>query len=240
MESMKSQDIVILLKLVSLQEQEARPEEQVAGKPAAVQGLSESEAPYSVRGLAALLGISKTEVSASLRRSLWAGLAIKDRWSGHPKPNRRYLLGFIIHGLRFVFPVRPGAVTRGVPTAFDAPMLQGRLFSGGDDICVWPAADGHLKGQSIAPLFKSVPYAARKDDLLYEYLALIDSIRIGNAREFGLAVETLSARLLKRRQLFWMLRTVADALGADLRERSGVGGRLHEPPRPAFHRRFRG
>jgi len=205
MESMKSQDIVILLKLVSLQEQEARPEEQEArpeeqeaGKPAEVQGTSENEAPYSVRGLAALLGISKTEVSASLRRSFSAGLAIRDRRSGHPKPNRRYLHGFIVHGLRFVFPVSPGAMVRGIPTAFNAPMLKGRLLSGGEDIFVWPAADGHRKGQSITPLFKSVPYAARKDDLLYEYLALIDSIRLGNAREFGLAVETLSARLLKK------------------------------------------
>jgi len=42
-------------------------------------------------------------------------------------------------------------------------------------------------GQSVLPLFSSVPFAVRRDKLLYEYLALIDAIRLGNAREVNLA-----------------------------------------------------
>ena len=53
-------------------------------------------------------------------------------------------------------------------------------------------------GQSIKPLFKSVPEAVQKDERLYEYLALVDAIRLGNQREVGLAGDLLSERLLKR------------------------------------------
>ncbi|MCL2715285.1 MAG: hypothetical protein FWD68_12030 [Alphaproteobacteria bacterium] len=188
---MRSQDVVILLKLISLQTQEAMC-------PNDPRWNFESDGANSMRGLQAQLGISKTEISASIHRSLAAGLAIKDRRSGRPKPNRRYLHGFIVHGLRFVFPARPGAITRGIPTAFAAPMLKGRLLLGSDDSCVWPASDGQINGQCVHPLFRSVPDAARKDELLYEYLALIDAIRLGGPREFRVAAETLSERLLKR------------------------------------------
>ncbi|WP_213286841.1 hypothetical protein [Bradyrhizobium sp. sGM-13] len=188
---MKSQDIVVLLKLVSLQEEE----EKGSG---ALQWSFPSEAPYSVRGLESLLGISKTEINASIKRSVSTGLAIKDRDSGRPKPNRRNLHSFIVHGLKFVFPAKPGAMTRGIPTAFAAPMLKGQLVSGGEYIYVWPAAEGRDMGQSVQPLFKSVPEAVQRDERLYEYLALVDAIRLGNQREVGLAGDRLSERLLKK------------------------------------------
>lgn len=189
---MKSQDIVILLKLASLQEQEtqsfAENSERSSGR----------EDPYSVRGLEASLGISKTEVNASIKRSIASGLAIKDREFRQAKPNRRNLHNFIVHGLKFVFPAKPGAMTRGIPTAFSAPMLQNLLMSAGEDIYVWPYAQGKEKGQSIEPLFKSVPKAVQNDERLYEYLALVDAIRLGRQREAGLAADRLEERLMKR------------------------------------------
>lgn len=191
MDGIKSQDIVVLLKLVSLQEQEEK-------EPGEFQRSFQGEAPYSARGLESLLGISKTEINASIKRTLSTGLAIKDRDSGRPKPNRRNLHSFIVHGLKFVFPAKPGAMTRGIPTAFAAPMLKGQLVSGGEYIYVWPSAEGRDMGQSVQPLFKSVPEAVQKDERLYEYLALVDAIRLGNQREVGLAGERLSERLLKK------------------------------------------
>jgi hypothetical protein len=89
-------------------------------------------------------------------------------------------------------------MTRGVPTAFAAAPLKNRLISAGEYIYVWPYAKGKDKGQSVEPLFRSVPEAAQKDDRLYEYLALADAIRLGNQREAGLAAERLSERLLKK------------------------------------------
>jgi hypothetical protein len=187
---MKSQDIVILLKLVSLEQEEQ-------GRGARPGRNSNHEDPYSVRGLESALGISKTEVNASIKRSVSSGLAVKDRASGQPKPNRRNLYNFIVHGLKFAFPAKPGAMTRGVPTAFAAAPLKNLLISAGEYIYVWPYAKGKNMGQSVAPLFKSVPEAVQKDDRLYEYLALVDAVRLGNQREAGLAADRLSERLLK-------------------------------------------
>jgi len=189
---MKSQDIVILLKLVSLQEQED------SGLLDGADWMSGREEPYSVRGLGASLGISKTEVSASINRSLESGIAIKNRKRGRAKPNRRNLYEFIVHGLKFVFPAKPGSMSRGIPTAFAAPVLEGQLMSAGEDIYVWPYAQGRDRGQSVEPLFKSVPEAVGKDERLYEYLALIDAIRLGKQRESNLSAERLKERLLTR------------------------------------------
>ncbi len=183
---MKSQDIYILLKLVCLQQ------DRLSGAYL----YDELGDYYSARGLSAALGVSKTEVNASIRRSIDVGMAIKDRESGYPKANRKALLEFIIHGLKYVFPAKPAEIVRGLPTAFSAPILEGKLLSMGDYIYVWPYAEGHEKGQSVQPLFKSVPKAVLEDERLYEYLALIDAIRLGNPREANLAAEMFEQRLM--------------------------------------------
>lgn len=74
-------------------------------------------------------------------------------------------------------------------------MLEGKLYSSGDLLMVWPDARGNSKGQAIAPLFKSAPYAVRRDRELYAMLALTDAIRLGNPRESKLATEQLSVYL---------------------------------------------
>lgn len=187
---MKGQDIVVLLKLASLEDDAKKvghgspPLEPVAG-----------EDPYSVRSLEAALGISKTEISASLKRSIASGLAIKDRKTNRPKPSRRHLREFIVHGLKFVFPAKLGVMQRGLATAFAAPVLRDSLHSAGSLIFVWPDAHAKEMGQSVEPLFKSVPEACRKDERLYAYLALLDAIRIGNQRESKHAADLLVQRL---------------------------------------------
>jgi hypothetical protein len=137
----------------------------------------------SIRGLAAETGISKSEVSQSLKRNYFAGLAKPDRKSDLPRANLRALLEFVVHGLRYVFPVKPSELTRGIATGLAAPVLQGQLMTAGELAPIWPDAKGNSKGQAIVPLFKSVPFAVRKDPQLYEYLALADAIRMGQPRE---------------------------------------------------------
>jgi hypothetical protein len=187
---MKGQDIVVLLKLASLED-----DAKEIGHESPPLGLVAGEDPYSVRGLEAALGISKTEISASLKRSIASGLAIKDRKTDRPKPSRRHLREFIVHGLKFVFPAKPGAMQRGLPTAFAAPVLRESLHSAGSLIFVWPYAHAKEMGQSVDPLFKSVPEACEKDKRLYAYLALVDAIRIGNQRESKHAADLLVQRL---------------------------------------------
>ena len=138
-----------------------------------------------MRSLEGELGISKTEFSASIRRRLAANLAIKS--TVRAQANRRNLIEFVQHGLKYVFPAKPGAPQRGVATGFAAPMLEGKLVSAGADIYIWPHHEGSQRGLSIAPLFKSVPDAALEHARLYELLALIDAIRTGNQREASLA-----------------------------------------------------
>lgn len=122
-------------------------------------------------------------------------MAIKS--GGHPKVNRRNLTEFVQHGLKYVFPAKAGAPQRGVATGFAAPMLEGQLVSAGAYIYVWPHAEGSQRGPSITPLFKSVPEAALKDERLYEFLALIDAIRLGNQREANLAQVRFEERMAR-------------------------------------------
>jgi len=213
---MKSQDIFILLKLVSLQRKEADLASQKSADKAydrdwegwddEIWGSDEEHYRsdfqansmadfYTARGLAAELGVSKTEVNASIKRMVSVGLAIYDREKKYPKANTRSLLEFISHGLKYVFPAQPAEIVRGIPTAFAAPVLEGEIMTAGEFIYVWQDPRGKQKGQSIKPLFKSVPFAVKKDPILYELLALVDAVRLGNSREANVAVSQLEKRL---------------------------------------------
>lgn len=215
---MKSQDLLLLLRLVSLERAEARltacvkdADQEPVELPFDWEGWeteleekyasgsdSTAAAPaehYTARALAGAVGISKTEVSAPLRRSLDAGLARRDRHSGLPRVNRSALLEIGEHCLRWVFPVRPGPLARGVPTGFAAPVLADQVFSAGKKPYVWTDAHGKATGQSISPLYKSVPMAVRRDSDLYAMLALPDALRLGQPRERAIARERLAAML---------------------------------------------
>jgi hypothetical protein len=213
---MKSQDVFILLKLVSLQQQEQGvadefsnedrlrfhgwegwdTEEDYPEDSLANDHVIESMGDYyTVRGLSAALGVSKTEVSASLKRSMQVGMAVRDRHSGKPKANTKALVEFVNHGLKYVFPAKAAEVVRGIPTSFAAPVLEGQLMTAGEFIYVWPDARGNRKGQALTPLFKSVPQAVKKDLILYELLALVDAIRMGNPREANLAMKVFEKRV---------------------------------------------
>ena len=51
--------------------------------------------------------------------------------------------------------------------------------------------NGTDSGQSVEPLFKTVPKAIAQDKNLYAMLALVDAIRLGNEREASLARKML-------------------------------------------------
>lgn len=142
---------------------------------------------YSVRALSASLALSKSEVSNSLNRCRKIGLIYADLKSGKPMVRSLALLDFVKYAIRYVFPSKPGPIVRGIPTAFAAPIMEGKVMSGGDLIPVWPDAYGKSKGQEITPLYKTVPGAVKKDELLYHFLALVDAIRIGGPREAKVA-----------------------------------------------------
>lgn len=214
---MKSQDIGLLLKLVSLHKQELLPESEGMSKAWPMNwedwSIGENDAGvvasglrhygrseylasrYTARGLEEETGISKSQINLALNRCVDVGLAKKERKSGLPRANTQALFNFIVHGLKYVFPAKPGEITRGITTAFAAPVLSSKLMSAGELVMVWPDARGNTQGQSIEPLFTSATYAVRRDPEMYSYLALIDAIRIGRPREANLAIEMLQKRL---------------------------------------------
>ena len=155
------------------------------------ESLKKIQSQYSVRGLSALTGISKTEVAESLKRNINAGISRNDRKNNLPRINKSIMYNFIVHGLKYVFPASISLMTRGIPTSFASPALQEHVETAGNLIFVWSDPEGNKMGQSIEPLFSSVPFAVRQDRKLYEFLALVDAIRLGNARETNLAISQL-------------------------------------------------
>lgn len=163
---MRPQDVAVLLKIVALGNDDWR-------------GID----------LAHALRLSPAEVSNSLKRSAMAGLVDGTK----RRVARAALLEFLKHGLPYVFPVQPGGVVRGVPTAHAAPPLRAKFLT--DEAYVWPYAKGEQKGQAIAPLYPGAAAAALDDPALHELLALADALRTGRTRERAEAEKELAKRL---------------------------------------------
>lgn len=164
---MKPQDIVILLKIIAYDNKD-----------------------WGQVSLAESLNMSQSEISQSLVRSKFAGLLD----GGGKKVMRMALMDFLQYGLAYVFPQKPAAIVRGMPTAHSAPPLNEEIQS--EELYVWPSASGKSRGQSILPLYPSVVEAAKKDEKLYQLLALVDALRVGKTREKNLALRELKHRIL--------------------------------------------
>jgi hypothetical protein len=113
------------------------------------------------------------------------------------RPNVSAIEEFLIHGIKYVFPAQRGGPTRGVPTSYAAEPLNQMIAPGDEPIPVWPHPEGKKRGIAFAPLYKTAPAAALRDPLLYKYLALVDTVRDGRARERKLAEQEIS-KLLRR------------------------------------------
>lgn len=166
--TLKSQDIVIALKLLS------------------------SGPAKSFADLGGSLGISASEAHAAVRRLAEARL-----WDSDLKRlNRHAFLGFLIHGVPYAFPAALKETTRGVPTGWAAPVFAGRIVAN-EPPPVWPDPEGEARGQAVKPLYPSVVQAAKLDPKLYDLLALVDALRLGRARERKIAEQELEKRLME-------------------------------------------
>lgn len=87
-------------------------------------------------------------------------------------------------------------MTRGLPTSYAAAPLRQHFAKSNEAPPVYkPEPEGTVRGEELAPLYRSVPKAARQDEQLYELLVLVDAVRSGRARERELAVKELRSRL---------------------------------------------
>ncbi len=209
---MKSQDILLMLKLISIHgSSHNRLSSEIIVSNNQWQDWDEEElsqnyledpfleSQFSVRALAHETGISKSQVSLSLNRCYAVGLAKTDRKTLLPKPNSQALSEFIFYGLRYVFPAKLGEVTRGIATSIGAPVLQGKLMSSGELTPVWPNPKWNTKGMAVEPLHKNVDKAIINDPNLYAMLALTDAIRLGHPRERNMAFDKLNALIKELR-----------------------------------------
>ncbi len=138
------------------------------------------------------LGMSASEVHAAVRRLEDARLVD----AGTREVRREALCKFLVHGVPFAFPVHAQEVTRGLPTAWAAPVMADKFQAAEQIPPVWPDPNGKVQGAAVRPLYPSVPGAARRDSALYALLALVDALRLGRARERQFA-ETKLSQLLK-------------------------------------------
>lgn len=146
--------------------------------------------------LAGEVGLSASETNSAVQRAIGAGLLAEPlEPRGKPTPIRAALLSFLSHGVRHAFFAKPGRIVRGMPTAHSAPPLRSLIESAEDSPLVWPDELGDRRGQAIEPLYPSVPAVARRNQGLYELLALTDAIRCGRTRERELALSELRERL---------------------------------------------
>ncbi len=167
MRGIKPQDVLVLLKIMLWEKK-----------------------PWRHMDLAEELGLSQAEVSFALERCRRAGLLD----SSKKKILRFPILDFLVYGLRYVYPAQPGPLCRGMPTAHSAPPLSQMIVSDEHDQYVWPWDEGTVRGQAIEPLYESVPFAAKRDPKLYEFLAMVDALRVGRARERALALQEIKRR----------------------------------------------
>jgi DNA-binding Lrp family transcriptional regulator len=163
----KPQDVVVALKL----------------------SLKSANASYAELGKA--LGMSASEVHAAVRRLVDARLMEPETKT----VRREALRNFLIHGVPYAFPAQLKEVTRGMPTAWGAPVMTQEPGTAEKLPPVWPDPDGPIQGSALKPLYSSVPTAARHDAALYDLLALVDALRVGRARDRNLAEKQITQRL---------------------------------------------
>jgi len=168
---LKPKDIVILLKLALL-----------------------GRESWTYQRLADELSISPSEAHAGIKRAVAARL-VSDPATSEGRPLLPALAEFVIHGVRYAYPPRRGALTRGMPTGHAAPPLNKVIAQPDEPPPVWPWAEGSVRGFQLEPLYPSVPEAAARDPRLYELLALVDAVRDGRARERTMAIKELRTRL---------------------------------------------
>mgnify|MGYP003691480993 CR=1 FL=1 len=161
---MRPQDIVILLKIV------AQGGERVRLTP-----------------MANSLHISLSEVSEGLHRCKFAKLVDERK----KVVDKAALFEFLVHGIKYVFPLEAGRLVYGIKTAHSTDSLQNLFPDNQEDVFVWEMKGGTVKGQALTPLHKNVALAAKDDPKLYELLALVEVIRLNIEGEKEIAVGKL-------------------------------------------------
>jgi len=164
---MRPHDIVILAKMLTL-----------------------SNKTMSMAGMADCLQISQGEISKAMDRNAVAGLVSPDK----TRVNKLALREFLIYGIKYVFPPLLGHSARGIATAHSASPVKEHINEGSEHY-VWAYYKGTKRGNTIVPLYAKIPKIVENQPDLYEFLTIIDTLRVGKNREVEIAINELDKRL---------------------------------------------
>jgi len=153
----------------------------------------DAPAVRSVRDLEEELGLSKSAVSTSLRRLRGLGL-VREGEEGRRVP-KRMLLECVEHVARWIAPATVGDYELGLPTAHSEASVRAQLLGAEADTLVIPLPHGPVRGRAVSPIHPLAPAAAARDPRLHRMLALVDTFRVGRARERAIAARELRACL---------------------------------------------
>ena len=153
------------------------------------------EAEWPLRKLAGSLSISIGEVHGAMERGKAAGVLGTPR--GKINVARRKFFELVSVAVPQVYYAIRGSVELGVPAAMHAEPLKGVFPRDGRPIpLVWVSDLGTVKGESLLPLYSTVPRAVQHDPTLHRLLALIDVVRVGDAKDRKLATDLLERMIL--------------------------------------------
>jgi hypothetical protein len=150
---------------------------------------------WPLRRLAGSISISLGEAHASVGRCREAGILAAPR--GRLSVVRKGLFRLVSVSAPQVYYAVRGRVDAGVPTSIHAEPLAGVFgVSDGAIPLVWPCDLGTVRGETLVPLYPTVPRAIRHDPSLHRLLALIDVVRAGGPAERRLATDLLERMIL--------------------------------------------
>lgn len=163
---MKAQDVVIAIKLVGA-----------------------SDPNWSYASLGSEIGLGHNQAHLACKRLVAASL-MNDK-----RVNKRNFVEFLVHGVKYVFPPVWDGEQHGIPTAISSPEMKKELRS--QQRVVWPTRKRKdPKGDGLRPLHKCVFTVIEKDQFAYQILSVLDSIRVGSAREREIAVDYINSKIL--------------------------------------------
>jgi hypothetical protein len=153
------------------------------------------DAEWPLRRLAGSLSLSIGEVHGAIGRCKEAGVLGVPR--GKLSVARRRLFELATVAVPHVYYAVRGSVELGVPAAMHAEPLKGVFPRDGRPVpLVWPSGTGTVRGESLLPLYPTAPRAVEHDPDLHRLLALIDVVRVGDARDRRLAADLLERMIL--------------------------------------------
>ena len=112
----------------------------------------------------------------------------------------QHLVNLLTVAVPLVFYAARGGLALGMPTATWSPALKASFAEPEGGLpTVWPCeveCRGAVRGESVDPIYPTVPEASRQDPMVYELMALVDVMRIGGRRDREAAAKLISKAIL--------------------------------------------